>query len=71
MPIRRVICAKTVVLKPAATQKVGGILLGMGVEVEAVVQKVDKFLQERLRGAVSDSSSTDILQQNLFAVGRS
>jgi flagellar hook-associated protein 1 FlgK len=55
---------EAVVLKPAATQKLGGILLGMGVDVEAVVQKVDKFLQERLRSSVSDSSSTDILQQN-------
>jgi flagellar hook-associated protein 1 len=52
-----------VVLTPSATQKLGGILLGMGVNVEAVVQKVDKFLQERLRSAVSDSSSTDTLQQ--------
>ena len=54
---------ESVVLKPAATQKLGGILLGMGVEVQGVVQKVDKFLQERLRSAVSDSSNTDTLQQ--------
>jgi flagellar hook-associated protein 1 FlgK len=54
---------ESVVLKPAATQKLGGILLGMGVDVEAVVQKVDKFLQERLRSAVSDSSNTDTVQQ--------
>ncbi len=52
-----------VVLQPAATQQLGNLLLGMGVEVEAVVQKVDKFLQERLRSAVSDSSNTDTLQQ--------
>jgi flagellar hook-associated protein 1 len=50
-------------LVPAATQKLGGILLGMGVEVQGVVQKVDKFLQERLRSAVSDSSNTATLQQ--------
>ena len=52
-----------VVLTPAATQKLGNLLLGMGVDVEAVVQKVDKFLEERLRGAVSDSSSANVLQQ--------
>ncbi len=52
-----------VVLQPAATQQLGNLLLGTGVEVEAVVQKVDKFLQERLRSAVSDSSNTDTLQQ--------
>ncbi len=51
------------VLTPAATQKLGGLLMGMGVSVDAVVQKIDKFLEERLRGSVSDSSSTDVLQQ--------
>jgi flagellar hook-associated protein 1 len=51
------------VFSPAATQQWGNLLLGTGVEVEAVVQKVDKFLQERLRNAVSDSSNADALQQ--------
>jgi flagellar hook-associated protein 1 FlgK len=53
-----------VVLQPAATQQLGNLILGMGVEVGGVVQKVDKFLQERLRSAVSDSSNTDTVQQN-------
>src|SRR3972149_1911496 len=52
-----------VLLKPAATQKMGGLILGLGVEVEAVVQKVDKFLEERLRGAVSDQARADVLRQ--------
>ncbi|MGA2798743.1 MAG: flagellar hook-associated protein FlgK [Thermoguttaceae bacterium] len=52
------------VLQPAATQQLGNLILGTGVEVEGVVQKVDKFLQERLRSAVSDSSNTDTVQQN-------
>jgi len=43
-----------VVLSPAPTQQLGGLLLGMGVEVQAVVQKIDHFLENRLRGAVSD-----------------
>jgi flagellar hook-associated protein 1 len=53
-----------VVLQPAATQQLGNLILGMGVEVEGVVQKVDKFLQERLRSAVSDSANTDTVQQS-------
>ncbi len=52
-----------VILKPAPTQKQGGLLMGMGVEVEAVVQKVDHFLEQRLRGAVSDQSSSEIVEQ--------
>jgi len=51
------------VLKPAVTQKLGGLLLGLGVQVEAVVQKVDRFLEERLRSAVSDRASAETLQQ--------
>ncbi len=50
-------------LSPAPTQRVGGLLLGMGVNVEAVVQQLDKFLQERLRGAVSDQASASTTQQ--------
>jgi flagellar hook-associated protein 1 FlgK len=44
-------------LVPAPTQRVGGLLFGMGVDVQGIVQKVDSFLEERLRGAVSDTSS--------------
>ncbi len=47
-----------VVLSPAPTQKLGNLLLGMGVQVDAVIQKIDRFLEERLRGAVSDKSSS-------------
>ena len=52
-----------VVLAPAPTQKVGGLLLGMGVRVEAVVQKIDLFLEERLRGAVSDRAGAEVTEQ--------
>ena len=34
------------------------MLSGTGVEVQGIVQKVDQFLQERLRNATSDSSNT-------------
>ncbi len=52
-----------VVLSPAPTQKKGGLLLGLGVEVEAVIQKVDYFLEERLRGATSDRAGSEIVEQ--------
>ncbi len=50
-------------LSPAPTQRVGGLLLGMGVNVDAVVQQLDRFLQDRLRGSVSDQASANATQQ--------
>ncbi|MGW8256983.1 MAG: flagellar hook-associated protein FlgK [Thermoguttaceae bacterium] len=50
------------VMKAAATQKLGGLLFGMGVQVEAIVQKVDKFLQERLRNAYVENADAQTLQ---------
>src|SRR5688572_15936420 len=52
-----------VIFSPAPTQRVGGLLLGLGVDVTAVVQKVDQFLEERLRGATSDRSESEIQEQ--------
>lgn len=43
-----------VVLRPAPTSREGGVLIGLGVEVAAVIEKVDRFLRERLRAAGSD-----------------
>ncbi len=51
-----------VVLTPAATQKKGNLLLGLGVRVEAIIQKIDLFLEERLRGSVSDRVNADTLE---------
>lgn len=48
---------QNVVLTPAATQRKGDLLLGLGVDVTAVIQQTDKFLEERLRGAVSDRAN--------------
>jgi flagellar hook-associated protein 1 len=47
------------VQSPGPTQQVGGITLGLGVKVEGVQQVVDRFLQERLRGASSDVANSD------------
>lgn len=46
-----------VVLAPAPTQRQGGLMIGLGVEVKAVVQKLDRFLEERLNNAVSDEAN--------------
>ena len=52
-----------VIFSPAPTQKVGGLLLGMGVEVQAVVQKIDLFLEERLRWSASDRAGAEVSEQ--------
>jgi len=53
------------VFAPAPTQRLGPLLLGLGVQVKAVVQKIDNFLEERLRGAVSEKASAEA-QENTF-----
>lgn len=42
------------VLSPAPVQRMGNLTLGLGVQVIGVVQQVDDFLNERLRGTNSD-----------------
>jgi flagellar hook-associated protein 1 FlgK len=44
----------TVNLTPAATQRVGKLLLGLGVQVDSIVQVTDAHLNGRLRAAVAD-----------------
>lgn len=53
-----------VVLSPAPTQKVGGLLLGMGVQVLAVTQKIDMFLEARLRNSVSDRAGSNVTEES-------
>lgn len=52
-----------VVFTPAPTQRLGGLLLGLGVEVTAIIQKIDKFVEERLRGATSDRAGNEVREQ--------
>jgi flagellar hook-associated protein 1 FlgK len=52
-------------LLPAPTQRVGGLLLGLGVRVVGVTQKIDQFLEDRLRGARSDLASSEAQEQAL------
>jgi len=52
-------------LVPAATQRVGKLLLGMGVTVDSIVQRTDSHLNERLRGAMSDRVGGEV-QENVY-----
>lgn len=51
------------ILTPAPSHRYGGLILGLGVRVEAVIQKIDNFLEERLRGAVSDKTSAEAQEE--------
>lgn len=56
---------QNLVLQPAATQRYGGLLLGLGVDVAAVVQQTDRFLEERVRNAASDLANSEA-QDNTY-----
>jgi flagellar hook-associated protein 1 len=55
-----------VVYSPAPVQKNGALVLGLGVEVDGIVQKIDRFVLERLRNATSDRASSEV-QEKAFA----
>ena len=52
-----------VAFSPLPTQRIGDVLLGLGVHVDGVRQQVDKFTDQRLRSATSDSSGATAQQQ--------
>jgi flagellar hook-associated protein 1 FlgK len=54
------------VLTPAPTQRYGGLLLGLGVSVSAVIQQTDRFLEERVRNAGSDLANSEA-QESAYA----
>lgn len=54
---------ENVTMEPGPTQQLGGLLLGTGVRVTAIKQQIDTFLEERLRGAISDQASAEAQQQ--------
>ena len=54
---------ETLVLSPSPPQQVGGLVLGTGVQVDAVIQKIDLFLEERVRGSVSDRASSETQEE--------
>jgi flagellar hook-associated protein 1 FlgK len=53
-----------VFLAPAATQQIGDLSLGLGVDVKGIVQKVDEFLEQRLRSSRSDVSSAEVQEHS-------
>ncbi len=56
-----------IIQTPAPTQQLGGgLVMGSGVYVKGVVREVDVFLQQRLRGAVSDLANGET-QETIFA----
>lgn len=48
---------------PAATQLVGSLPLGLGVQIQGIIQQTDRFITERLRGATSDVENTESQKQ--------
>ncbi len=52
-----------VIFAPAPTQQVGTLSLGLGVQVEGIVQKIDLFLEDRLRGAISDRVNSETKEE--------
>ena len=52
-------------LAPGPTQELGNVTLGLGVRVTGVVQQLDRFLEERLRGATSDLANGEA-QENVY-----
>ena len=53
-------------LAPTEPQKYGTLTLGLGVEVVSITQQIDKFLEERLRGATSDVANGEA-QESVYA----
>ena len=47
---------------PAPVQRQGSLILGLGVQVDSIVQKIDRFVQERLIGARSDRANAEVLE---------
>jgi flagellar hook-associated protein 1 FlgK len=48
---------------PAPVQKVGNLILGTGVLVDGIVQKLDRFIQERLVGARGDRAGAEVQEK--------
>src|SRR3569623_1093548 len=51
------------VLTPAPVQRMCNLTLGLGVQVKGIVQQVDDFLNERLRGTTSDVGNSQTQAQ--------
>lgn len=52
-----------VVRQAAPVQQRGNLTLGLGVQINGIVQNLDRFLAERLRGAIGDLANSDVQGQ--------
>src|SRR5688500_18398441 len=48
---------------PAPIQRHGSLILGSGVLVDSIVQKLDLFVQERMVGARGDRANAEVQEQ--------
>ena len=51
------------VFVPGPVQRQGNLILGTGVQVDSIVQKIDKFVQDRLIGAHGDRANAEAQEQ--------
>jgi flagellar hook-associated protein 1 FlgK len=52
-----------VLYTPAPVMKLGDLTLGLGVEIAGVVQNIDRFVEERLRGVGGDRASAAVQEK--------
>jgi len=52
-----------VIYSPAPVQKIGNLVLGLGVQVDAIVDKIDKFVLDRLIGARGDRAGAEVKEE--------
>lgn len=52
-----------VIYSPAPVQKIGKLTLGLGVQVDAIVDKIDKFTLNRLIGARGDRAGAEVQEE--------
>jgi flagellar hook-associated protein 1 FlgK len=52
-----------VIYSPAPVQKIGNLVLGLGVQVDGIVDKIDKFVLDRLVGARGDRAGAEIPEE--------
>ena len=63
MRTRRAIVRQEVIYSPAPVQKIGNLTLGLGVQVDAIVDKIDKFVLDRLVGARGDRAGAEVQEE--------
>jgi flagellar hook-associated protein 1 FlgK len=52
-----------VIYSPAPVQKIGNLVLGLGVQVDGIVDKIDKFVVDRLVGARGDRAGAEVQEE--------